>query len=134
MIIYICVCDIQYPVWKYTHKGFPPTPSHPMLPPLPAPLRTAPAWVGVGWRNPLWVYSHVGYRTLHTCLKLYIHIQIADIYVYIYIYIYLCEYEYSRCAIRLPKSDDYKQNTKSRSAKRSLSGESHIEGKNISHH
>ena len=34
-----------HPTWTDNHKAFPPTPPHAP----PAPLRTAPAWGGVGW-------------------------------------------------------------------------------------
>ena len=27
------ISNILYPIWEYTHKGFPPTPPHPMLGP-----------------------------------------------------------------------------------------------------
>ena len=55
-----------------------PTPCHPPL----APLRTAPAWGGVGG-NPLWVYFHIGCRILYTYINMYIHLSL---YKYIYTY------------------------------------------------
>jgi hypothetical protein len=57
------ISNILYPIWKYTHKGFPPPhPPHPMLgPPAEGP---GGAWGGGGGvgGNPLWVYYHSGYR------------------------------------------------------------------------
>ena len=59
------ISNILYPIWKYTHKGFPPTPPHP-TPCWGRPQRGrgghGVGWVGGG--NPLWVYFHIGYRIL----------------------------------------------------------------------
>ena len=43
------ISNILYPIWKYTHKGFPPThPPHPMLGP-PAEGPGGGGMGGVGW-------------------------------------------------------------------------------------
>ena len=64
------ISNILYPIWKYTHKGFPPTPPHPMPPPRPLCGRPQHGVVG-GWvgGNPLWEYFHIGYRILDIYLR-----------------------------------------------------------------
>ena len=67
------ISNILYPIWKYTHKGFPPTPPppHPMLgPPAEGPGG------GMGWGGG-WGGIPYGY------------ISILDIRYWIYIYIYI---------------------------------------------
>ena len=38
------ISNILYPIWKYTHNGFLPTPPHPML--WPSPQGPGVAWGG----------------------------------------------------------------------------------------
>ena len=48
-ILYIKI-NVQYPIWKYSQKGFPPArPSHAH----PALLRAAPTWGGMKWGESL---------------------------------------------------------------------------------
>ena len=94
MYIYIHM-DIQYPISMTAiyQKGIPlpPTPPHA----APRPVCGGPGMGGVGV-NPLWVYSHIGYRILDIYLHMYIHICVYFIFfnevcyphIYIYIYIY----------------------------------------------
>ena len=100
--IYIYISNILYPIWKYTHKGFPPThlsPTHARA------ARRGAGGGGMGWGvvggYALWVLSHVGYRILDidcvTYIYIYIYIYILiyiyiDIYIYIYICLYICLY------------------------------------------
>ena len=71
------ISNILYPIWKYTHKGFPPTPSHP-----------TPCWgrpqrgrgghgVGVGWGGIPYGYISI--------LDIGYWISILSISIYIYI-------------------------------------------------
>ena len=99
--------NIPYPICKYSHAGFPTTPSHAGAARRGAGDRGS-AW-GVGWGVAPYGYIsllHIGYWTF-VSLSLYIYIYMnkstntyIHVYIYInrerdsytYIYIYVCVY------------------------------------------
>ena len=55
--IYMCICNILRPIWKYTCKGFPPPHPTPCIPMLGPPAeRPGGAWGGVA----VWAESLLG--------------------------------------------------------------------------
>ena len=84
--IYICMSNILHPMWKYTHKGFPPTPPHPG-----AARRGVggeghgAGWVGEGLPCGYISILDIGYW-ISICICIYIYREYKYEYIYIYIY------------------------------------------------
>ena len=80
-------CNVIYPIWKYTHKVFPPNPPHAGA--VRRVVGRGHGGAGAGG-NALQIYFHTGYKVLDNHFLL--------IYIYICIYLYslnkTCEMTY----------------------------------------